>query len=213
MFDAYVARLLEEVGDIRPISVSWDAGNGAAGQVMAALAGRLPGRHHLLYETIDGGFPNHHPDPTVPETLVDLQASVLENSSELGIAFDGDGDRIGVVDAQGRILWADQLLVAYARDLLAGQPGATIIADVKASQVLFDEVARAGGTPLMYKTSHSLIKAKMKETGAPMAGEMSGHIFFADRSTMACMRQRGCSALWPARTGRLPTCWTRCRSL
>jgi len=181
VFDAYVDRLLDEVGEMRPLSVCWDAGNGAAGDVMTAFTARLPGRHTLLFAEIDGSFPNHHPDPTVPETLVDLQRAVMDTGSELGIAFDGDGDRIGVVDGQGRVLWADQLLVAFARDLLKAQPGATIIADVKASQVLFDEVARAGGTPMMYKTGHSLIKAKMKETGAPMAGEMSGHIFFADR--------------------------------
>lgn len=181
VFDAYVARLREEAGDLRPMTVSWDAGNGSAGDVMSALTASLPGTHHLLFENIDGQFPNHHPDPTVPENLRDLQAKVRATESALGIAFDGDGDRIGVVDGQGRVLWADQLLVAYARDLLARTPGATIIADVKASQVLFDEIAAAGGKPLMYKTGHSLIKAKMKEVAAPMAGEMSGHIFFADR--------------------------------
>jgi phosphomannomutase len=135
----------------------------------------------LLNETVDGTFPAHHPDPTVPENLVQLQETVVAEGCDLGVAFDGDGDRIGVVDGQGRILWGDQLLSIYAADLLTRRPGATVIADVKASQVLFDEVARLGGKPLMAATGHSIIKAKMAETSAPLAGEMSGHIFFADR--------------------------------
>ncbi|MEE8172207.1 MAG: phosphomannomutase/phosphoglucomutase, partial [Alphaproteobacteria bacterium] len=135
----------------------------------------------LLNEHIDGTFPAHHPDPTVPENLAQLIAEVRAGSCDLGIAFDGDGDRIGIVDGGGEILWGDQILALLSRQVLSNQPGATIIADVKASQVLFDEVARLGGTPLMWKTGHSLIKAKMAETGAPLAGEMSGHIFFADR--------------------------------
>jgi phosphomannomutase len=178
---AYVDRLVQDYRGDRPLTVVWDAGNGAAGEAMAALAKRLPGRHLLLFSEIDGRFPNHHPDPTVPENLADLQARVAREKADLGIAFDGDGDRIGVVDGEGRILWGDQLLVLFARDVLAGKPGATVIADVKASQVLFDEIAKAGGQPLMWRTGHSLIKAKMAETGAPLAGEMSGHIFFADR--------------------------------
>ena len=186
VFDAYVDRLMEEWGHAadrnpRPLTVAWDAGNGAAGRVMAAITQRIPGRHILLNETIDGRFPAHHPDPTVPANLVQLQDAVRDNRADLGIAFDGDGDRIGVVDGQGRILWGDQLLVILARDVLQDRPGATIIADVKASQILFDEVRRAGGEPLMWRTGHSIIKAKMAETGAPLAGEMSGHIFFADR--------------------------------
>lgn len=177
----YVARLLEEYRAGRELTVVWDAGNGAAGAVMAALAEKLPGRHTTLFADIDGTFPNHHPDPTVPENLADLIDRVVADGADLGIAFDGDGDRIGVVDGKGRILWGDQLLCLLSADLLAEQPGATIIADVKASQVLFDEVARHGGKPLMWKTGHSPIKQKMAETGAPLAGEMSGHIFFADR--------------------------------
>jgi phosphomannomutase len=145
------------------------------------LTARLPGRHILLNETIDGRFPAHHPDPTVAENLVQLQQSVARERCDLGIAFDGDGDRIGVVDAQGRILWGDQLMILLARDVLVHHPGAPILADVKASQTLFDEIARAGGRPMMVATGHSLIKAKLAETGAPLAGEMSGHIFFADR--------------------------------
>jgi phosphomannomutase len=181
VLDAYVERLLKDYRGGRPLTVAWDAGNGAAGEAMTRLTARLPGRHLLLHQKIDGRFPNHHPDPTVPENLVDLQAKVAEAKADLGIAFDGDGDRIGVIDGKGRILWGDQLLVLFAREVLADRPGATVIADVKASQVLFDEIAEAGGRPLMWRTGHSLIKAKMAETEAPLAGEMSGHIFFADR--------------------------------
>ena len=147
---------------------------------MSALTARLPGEHFLLNEEIDGTFPAHHPDPTVPENLEQLIALVLEKGCDLGIAFDGDGDRIGIVDGQGRILWGDQIMLLIAREILVRKPGSTIIADVKASQVLFDEVARAGGKPLMWNTGHSLIKSKMLEVGAPFAGEMSAHLFFAD---------------------------------
>ncbi len=181
VLDPYVDRLVQDYRGARPLTVAWDAGNGAAGEAMVRLTAKLPGRHHLLYQTIDGNFPNHHPDPTVPKNLVDLQAKVAEVKADLGIAFDGDGDRIGVVDGKGHILWGDQLMVLFAREVLADRPGATVIADVKASQVLFDEIAAAGGRPLMWRTGHSLIKAKMAETGSPLAGEMSGHIFFADR--------------------------------
>jgi phosphomannomutase len=186
VFDAYVDRLVAEFGHFesrkpRPLTVAWDAGNGAAGAAMVALTKRLPGRHILLNEKVDGTFPAHHPDPTVAANLAQLQAAVRDNRADLGIAFDGDADRIGVIDGQGRILWGDQFLVILARDVLREHPGATIIADVKASQVLFDEVRRAGGKPLMWRTGHSIIKSKMAETGAPLAGEMSGHVFFADR--------------------------------
>jgi phosphomannomutase len=163
------------------LKISWDIGNGATGQVVRKLTDKLKAKHFLLFEEIDGSFPNHHPDPTVEENLEDLKKSVLENYCDIGIAFDGDGDRIGVVDDKGEILWPDQLMCLFARDVLAEYPNSTIIADVKASQVLFDEIKKAGGKPLMWKTGHSLIKAKMKETGSPLAGEMSGHIFFADR--------------------------------
>jgi len=176
----YVARLARDYDGARPLTVAWDAGNGATGEVMQALTARLPGRHILLNETIDGTFPAHHPDPTIPENLVQLQQAVAREQCALGVAFDGDGDRIGVVDGRGRILWGDQLMVVLARDVLARHPGAPIIADVKASQVLFDEIARMGGRPVMAATGHSLIKAKLAETRAPLAGEMSGHIFFAD---------------------------------
>jgi phosphomannomutase len=176
----YVERLARDYNGSNPLTVAWDVGNGATGEVVQQLTARLPGRHILLNETIDGTFPAHHPDPTIPENLVQLQQAVARERCDLGIAFDGDGDRIGVVDGRGRILWGDQLMVVLARDVLARHPGAPIIADVKASQVLFDEIARMGGRPVMAATGHSLIKAKLAETGAPLAGEMSGHIFFAD---------------------------------
>lgn len=178
--DAYVDGLLQDFTGARELSVAWDAGNGSAGKAMADVTARLPGTHHLLNEIIDGTFPAHHPDPTLPECLVQLQETVAREGCDLGLAFDGDGDRIGAIDGQGRILWGDQIMVLLAADVLKTHPGATVIADVKASQTLFDEVARMGGKPLMWKTGHSLVKAKMAETGAPLAGEMSGHIFFAD---------------------------------
>ena len=180
VFDAYVDRLLRDFHGTRPIDTVWDAGNGAAGPAMEALAARLPGRHRCLFAEVDGRFPNHHPDPTVPENLEALRREVVAGGYEVGIGFDGDGDRIGVVDGKGRIIYGDQLLGILAADVLGRHPGATIIADVKASQLLFDEIARLGGRPLMWKTGHSLIKAKMVETGAPLSGEMSGHIFYKD---------------------------------
>ena len=180
--EAYIERLLADWdGGDTACTIVWDNGNGAAGDVLTRLVARMPGRHTVLNAAIDGRFPAHHPDPTIPANLAQLIEQVTATGADLGIAFDGDADRIGVVDGSGTILWGDQLLVLLARDVLASRPGATIIADVKASQVLFDEIARAGGTPLMWRTGHSLIKSKMAETGSPLAGEMSGHIFFADK--------------------------------
>jgi phosphomannomutase len=179
--DAYIARLLQDYRAGRTLRIAWDSGNGATGEVVTLLTAKLPGEHVLLNTAIDGHFPVHHPDPTEPKNLAQLQDAVTGHGCDLGIAFDGDGDRIGVVDGDGEILWGDQLMVVLAREVIAEHPGAEIIADVKASQVLFDEVARLGGKPLMWRTGHSLIKAKMAETGAPLAGEMSGHIFYADR--------------------------------
>lgn len=184
VLDAYIARLLDGLQGIAPerlaaLRIGWDAGNGASGPALEALVARLPGEHHLLFTEVDGNFPNHHPDPTVEANLADLKALVAAEGLDFGIAFDGDGDRIGAIDGQGRVIWGDQLLSIYAEDLLAMVPGAAVIADVKASRALFDHVAACGGQPLMWKTGHSLIKSKMKEIGAPLAGEMSGHIFFA----------------------------------
>jgi phosphomannomutase len=173
----YVARLAEAAPD-QPFRIGWDAGNGAAGPVIEKLVKLLPGEHHLLFTEVDGQFPNHHPDPTEEKNLADLKALVAAKKLDFGVAFDGDGDRIGAIDGKGRVIWGDQLLQIYAEDVLADVPGATIIADVKASQALYDRIAALGGKPLMWKTGHSLIKSKMKEVGSPLAGEMSGHIFF-----------------------------------
>jgi phosphomannomutase len=178
--EAYVGRLLEGFSG-KAFRVGWDAGNGAAGPILDMLIGRLPGQHYAIFTNVDGRFPNHHPDPTVEKNLDHLKALVAEKNLDFGIAFDGDGDRIGAVDGKGRVIWGDQLLMILAVPVLQDLPGATIIADVKASQTLFDRVAELGGAPLMWKTGHSLIKSKMKETGAPLAGEMSGHIFFKHR--------------------------------
>ncbi len=199
IFDNYVERLLQdsiiaesesglldELDEIKKnplrkkLKIAWDAGNGSAGEVMSALTSKIDAENILLFADIDGDFPNHHPDPTVAKNLQDLIATVLSNSCDIGIAFDGDGDRIGVVDDEGEIIWGDQLMVFYARDILQKEAGSTVIADVKASNVLFEEVRKAGGNAIMWKTGHSFIKAKMKETNAALAGEMSGHIFFAD---------------------------------
>ena len=181
---AYVNRLVQGLAGIDQallsgLRIGWDAGNGAAGPALELLVEQLPGEHHLLFTEVDGNFPNHHPDPTEEKNLADLRRLVAEKNLDFGVAFDGDGDRIGAIDGQGRVIWGDQLLMIYAEDLLAMQPGAAIIADVKASRALFDHVARLGGRPTMWKTGHSLIKSKMKEIGAPLAGEMSGHVFFA----------------------------------
>jgi phosphomannomutase len=178
--EAYVDRLLEGFSG-KAFRIGWDAGNGAAGPILDMLVQRLPGQHHVIFSEVDGRFPNHHPDPTVEKNLADLKELVAREQLDFGIAFDGDGDRIGAVDSKGRVIWGDQLLMILAEAVLRELPGETIIADVKASQTLFDRVAELGGKPLMWKTGHSLIKSKMKETGAPLAGEMSGHIFFKHR--------------------------------
>ena len=182
----YIARLLGGLDGIdraglADLAIGWDAGNGAAGPALELLVKHLPGRHYTLFTEVDGNFPNHHPDPTEEKNLADLKALVARERLDFGIAFDGDGDRIGAIDGEGRVIWGDQLLMIYAEDLLKMEPGATIIADVKASKALFERVSQLGGHPVMWKTGHSLIKSKMKETGAPLAGEMSGHVFFAHR--------------------------------
>jgi phosphomannomutase len=177
VMDRYAARLLEGF-DGKAYRIGWDAGNGAAGPVVERLVKLLPGEHYTLFTEVDGNFPNHHPDPTEEKNLADLKALVAEKGLDFGLAFDGDGDRIGAIDGEGHVIWGDQLLSILAAPVLHDQPGATIIADVKASQALFDRIAELGGKPLMWKTGHSLIKSKMQETGSPLAGEMSGHIFF-----------------------------------
>lgn len=186
----YIERMVQDLDSLEndaskqflsDMKICWDPGNGAAGDITKMLIEKLPGKHFLINEKIDGTFPAHHPDPTVAENLVQLIEFVKEKDANLGIAFDGDGDRIGAVDGRGRIIWGDQMMTLYAEDVLEGNPGATIIADVKASQTFFDHVKALGGKPLMWKTGHSYIKNKLAETGAPLAGEMSGHIFFADR--------------------------------
>ncbi len=181
VMEEYVARLLQDYRGERAFKVAWDPGNGAAGDALRLLTDKLPGEHVVINGEVDGNFPAHHPDPTEEKNLVQLQDVVRAEKCDLGIAFDGDGDRIGVVDGQGRVLWGDQLLVLLAEEVLKDEPGATIIADVKASQVFFDEIERMGGKPLMWCTGHSLIKTKMQETKSPLAGEMSAHIFFKHR--------------------------------
>lgn len=180
MVAAYESKLLQSFNPGKELTVAWDPGNGATGDIVQGLLEKLPGAHHLINGEVDGTFPNHHPDPTVEKNLVQLKELVAENNCDLGIGFDGDGDRIGVVDSQGRVLWGDQLMVILARDVLSRLPGSPVIADVKASKVFYDEVEKAGGEAVMWMTGHSLIKSRMAELKAPLAGEMSGHIFFAD---------------------------------
>ena len=180
VLDSYVERLAQDFRG-HAFRIGWDPGNGAAGPALEKLVKKLPGEHFVINSEIDGTFPAHHPDPTVEANLADLKALVRDNKCDIGIAFDGDADRIGAVDSTGRVIWGDQLMMLLAAPVLQELPGATIIADVKASQTLFDHIGKLGGQPLMWKTGHSLIKSKMKETGSPLAGEMSGHIFFKHR--------------------------------
>jgi phosphomannomutase / phosphoglucomutase len=165
----------------RRIKIVADAGNGTAGPVMHRLLARLNVEVTELFFEMDGRFPNHHPDPTVPENLHALREAVKAQHADLGIAFDGDADRIGAIDENGNVIYGDMLLLIYGREILSRKPGATFIGEVKCSQVMYDELNRLGGHPIMYKTGHSLIKTKMKQEHAELAGEMSGHMFFADR--------------------------------
>ena len=185
IMDAYVDRLLMGLEGIAPdrlaqFAIGWDAGSGAAGPVIERLTARLPGRHVLLFTHVDGTFPGHHPDPSVDANLADLRGAVAQGRLDFGLAFDGDGDRLAVVDRAGRALGGDRLLMLFAEDVLKRQPGATVIGDIKASAALFDRITALGGKPLMWKAGHSLIKSKMKETGALLAGETTGHVFLAD---------------------------------
>jgi len=177
VIDAYVARLIAGHGG-GAFRIGWDAGNGAAGPVIEKLVKLLPGEHHLLFTDIDGDFPNHHPDPTIEANLADLKRLVADKRLDFGLAFDGDGDRIGAVDGLGRVVWGDQILSILVEPVLQEEPGAAIVADIKSSNYLFDRIAELGGRPIMWKSGHSVLKAKMKEEGAPIAGELSGHIFF-----------------------------------
>jgi phosphomannomutase/phosphoglucomutase len=165
----------------RPIRLVVDAGNGVGGPAMHAIMQKLGLEATEMFFEMDGRFPNHHPDPTLPACLQQHVAKVKETGADLGIAFDGDADRIGAVDDKGNIVVGDQLMILYAREILSRKPGATFIGEVKCSQVMYDRIAEMGGNPVMWKTGHSLIKAKMKESQAELAGEMSGHMFFADR--------------------------------
>jgi phosphomannomutase/phosphoglucomutase len=178
----YHERLAKDVPELkRPLSVVIDAGSGVAGPVAPPIFRRLGCAVSEIACTPDGRFPVHHPDPTIPENLELLIRKVREEKADLGIAYDGDADRLGAVDEQGKILWGDELLILFSRDVLKRHPGALIISEVKCSQRLYDEIARNSGTAIMWKAGHSLLKAKMKETHAVLAGEMSGHMFFADR--------------------------------
>jgi phosphomannomutase/phosphoglucomutase len=177
---AYIKKSFAGVNAHR-LHVVIDCGNGAASLVAKEALELLGCKVTGLYCDLDGRFPNHHPDPTVLDNLADLMQTVKDQKADVGIGYDGDADRIGAVDEQGDVLWGDRLLVVYARDILAVKPGGAIISEVKASQSLYDDIAAKGGRPIMWKTGHSLIKAKMKEESAVLAGEMSGHMFFADR--------------------------------
>jgi phosphomannomutase / phosphoglucomutase len=179
--NSYIDEVASQFRWARRLKVVFDAGNGTAGPIMHRLIQRLNCEAGELFFEMNGNFPNHHPDPTVPANLVQLQEGVKAKKADLGIAFDGDSDRIGAVDENGKVIYGDMLLLIYGREILTRKPGATFIGEVKCSQILYDELKRLGGNPIMYKTGHSLIKAKMKQEHAELAGEMSGHMFFADR--------------------------------
>jgi phosphomannomutase/phosphoglucomutase len=179
--EAYLARITSDVKLARPLTIAVDCGNGSPGSVAPELFRRLGCKVIELYCDVDGNFPNHHPDPSKPENLADLIEKLRSSDAELGLAFDGDGDRLGVVTKSGRIIYPDRQLMLFAADVLSRNPGAEVIFDVKCTRNLFPWIREHGGKPLLWKTGHSLIKAKLKETGAPLAGEMSGHVFFKDR--------------------------------
>ncbi len=178
VLDAYVGRLMAGYAG-GAYRIGWDTGNGAAGPVIEKLVQLLPGEHHVIFAEVDGNFPNHHPDPTEESNLADLKRLVAEKNLDFGLAFDGDGDRIGAVDGLGRVIWGDQILSILVEPVLREYPGAPIVADVKSSQALFDRIAELGGEPVMAPTGHSLMKTAMTRTGAPLGGELSGHLFFA----------------------------------
>lgn len=177
----YINYMVSHFSSFEGIKVAVDSGNGTAGVVAPQILKKLGAEVFELYSEPDGRFPNHHPDPVVVENLKDLRKIVLEKETHLGIGFDGDGDRIGVIDETGEVVWGDRLMIIFAKDILKRNPGAKIIGEVKCSKVMYEEIEKCGGIPIMWKTGHSLIKKKMKEEGALLAGEMSGHIFFSDR--------------------------------
>ena len=182
IYEAYLERLVADYQSHgkKPMKIVWDAGNGVVGHVLKRLTDKLPGEHILLFDDVDGNFPNHHPDPLIEKNLEDLKRVVKEQNCDLGLAFDGDGDRVGAVDRNGKVMWPDQVVTLYARDILMRHPGAKIIVDVKCSKSAGDLIKAYGGEPVLWKAGHSLIKAKMKEIGALLGGEQSGHIFFKD---------------------------------
>ncbi|MBL7544592.1 MAG: phosphomannomutase/phosphoglucomutase [Bdellovibrionaceae bacterium] len=182
IYPQYYARYKKEFGTIKPVNVVLDCGNGAGGSVVRGLFNAVGLDPIILFEKPDGTFPNHHPDPTVEKNLKDLKAEVLRTGAVCGIGFDGDADRIGVVDHTGRMIYGDELMVIIARSILETSKGAKIIGDVKCSDRLYDDIAKHGGVPVMWKTGHSLVKEKIKTEKSPFGGEMSGHIFFADRN-------------------------------
>ena len=177
----YLDTIVNDIKLSRPLNIAVDCGNGVAGVCATELFTRLGCKVTELFCDVDGNFPNHHPDPSRPENLADLQQAIRENALDIGLAFDGDGDRVGILDDKARILWADRQMMLYAADVLKRKPGAQIIFDIKSTSNLETVIRNLGGEPLMWKTGHSFIKAKMKETGAELAGEMSGHIFFKER--------------------------------
>ena len=179
--EKYLDRITEDIIINPNLKVVWDPANGAAANLNNDLVKKLAGTHTVINNKVDGDFPNHFPDPTIEENLEQLKAELKKQNADIGIAFDGDADRVGVIDSQGRVIWGDQLLTFFALDILKTTPNATIIADVKASNVFVDKVGAAGGRPIIWRTGHSLIKTKMLEENALLAGEMSGHIFFKDK--------------------------------
>ncbi|MFC3284323.1 phosphomannomutase/phosphoglucomutase [Litchfieldella rifensis] len=178
---AYLERILGDVSLARPLKAVVDCGNGVTGELGPMLVERLGADMTPLFAEIDGTFPNHHPDPGKPENLEDLIRTVQESGADIGLAFDGDGDRLGVITPRGELIYPDRLMMAFAEDMLSRNPGARVIFDVKCTGNLAQVIEEAGGTPEMWRTGHSLIKGRMKETGAQLAGEMSGHIFFKER--------------------------------
>ena len=181
MMNKYLLFLINSANIKKNVKVAWDPGNGSSGNIISYLTKKLNGKHYLINEKIDGTFPAHHPDPTVLKNLKQLINLVKKKKCDFGFAFDGDGDRLGVVDDKGKIIFADKIVAFLAKDVLLGKPNSKIILDIKSSQIVFNEIKKLKGRPIFWKTGHSLIKEKMKEIKATFAGEMSGHIFFADK--------------------------------